>query len=103
MIKAPAPIESVDILIMESFSVQHSVVVVSGLPNACVSFGGYYLARNSNTVQIEMVNWKPADPDVACAEIYGIVDTVIPLGSEFESGKTYTVDVNGVTLTFTAQ
>jgi len=40
---------------------------------------------------------------MACTAIYGLEETVILLGSDFESGKTYTVDVNGVIETFTAQ
>ncbi len=66
--------------------------------------GGYRLDRNGDTFQIEMINWKPADPGVACTEVYGTVETTIPLGAaDFESGKTYTVVVNDKTKTFVAQ
>ena len=34
-----------------------------------------------------------------CAEIYKTVETRIPLGSDFETGKMYTVEVNDVTET----
>ncbi len=100
LVQVTAPIESVEVLIMESFPLQYSVIVVSGLPNACVSYGGYRLERDGNTIRVEMVNWKPSDLQIACAEIYRTVETMIPLGSEFESGKTYTVDVNGVAVSF---
>ncbi|MFQ5872937.1 MAG: hypothetical protein ACE5JL_03945 [Dehalococcoidia bacterium] len=103
LVQVQAPIESVEVLILESFPPQYNLVVVSGLPNSCVSFAGYFLSRNNETVQVDVVNWKLADPNVACAEVYGIVDTIIPLGSEFDSGTTYTVNVNDVTITFTAQ
>ena len=98
-----APIESVEILIMESFPPQYAVVVVSGLPNACVTFGGHRLEREDDTIRIEMLNWKPADSEVVCAQVYGTVETRISLGSDFESGKTYTVVVNDVKETFVAQ
>ena len=75
---APAPIESVEVLISESFPPQYRVRVVSGLPNACFSYGGYYLTRDDDAVRIEILNWHPSDPDVACAEVYGTVTTTIP-------------------------
>lgn len=103
LVQVAAPIESVEVLIMESFPVQYSLVVVSGLPDACVSYGGYRLEREGANIQIEMINWKPADPQGFCAQVYGMVETVIPLGSEFESGQVYTVVVGSVTETFLAQ
>lgn len=66
-VQVPAPVESVEVLVMESFPPQYALVVVSGLPNACISFGGYRLDRDGTTIRIEMVNWKPADPQVVCA------------------------------------
>ena len=96
--QVPAPIESVDLLIMESFPPQYSLVVVSGLPNACFSFAGYRLERSGDTVRIEILNWKPADPGVICAQVYGTTETRILLGSTFDPDTTYTVDVNGETV-----
>ena len=101
--QAPAPIESVEVLVLESFPQPYLLAVVSGLPNACFSYAGFRLSRNGATVQIEMTNWKPSDPDVVCAEIYRTVETNIALGSDFESGTTYTVVVNDVKETFVAQ
>ena len=44
------------------------------------------------------------DPGVACTADYPIVETTVPLGSDFEPGKEYTVTVNSdVTLTFVAE
>ena len=92
-----------EVLILKSFPPQYNLVVVSGLPNSCASFGGYRLERDDETVRIEVVNWKPSNPDVACAEIYRTVETTILLGSDFVPGSTYTVLVNDVTETFVAQ
>lgn len=103
MIKAMAPIESIEILIAESYPQQYFGLVVSGLPNSCAKYGGYYLTRDGDTISIEMVNWKPADPNTACAEIYSTAEHNIPLGSEFDSGRTYTLDVNDKTVNLTAQ
>ena len=103
LVQVQAPIENVEVLILESFPVQYQVLVVSGLPNSCHTFAGYRLERSGDTIHIETVNWKPADPGVACAEVYGTVKTIIPLGSNFESGKTYTVEVNELEEGFVAQ
>ena len=101
--EALAPIESVEIVIMESFPPQYNLVVVSGLPNGCVSFGDYSVTRDGNTILVEVTNLVPTDPQLACTEIYGMVTTRIALGSDFESGTTYTIVVNDVATTFVAQ
>ena len=103
LVQVTAPIVSVEVLVMESFPVQYSLVVVSGLPNACVSYAGYHLSREDNNIQVEMLNWTPTDPQKACAQVYTTVETEIPLGSEFESGKTYTVVAGDLAETFVAQ
>ena len=103
LVQVLAPIESVEVLIMESFPPQYRLVVVSGLPNGCASFAGYYLTRDVNMIRVEIVNWKPADDSTPCTEEYRTVEHRIELGNGFVSGRTYTVDVNGVTTTFIAQ
>ena len=103
LVQDRAPIEGVEVLDMEGSPPQYSLAVASGLPNGCVSFAGYRLERDGDIIRIEMVNWKPADPQVTCAQVYGTVETMIALGSDFESGKMYTVVVNDVTETFVAQ
>ena len=103
LVQVPAPIESVEVLVMESFPPQYSLVVVSGLPNGCASFAGYRLERSGDTIRVEVLNWKPVGPQVACTDNYRTVTTNIPLGSDFESGRSYTVLVNDVTESFVAQ
>ena len=105
VVAVPAPIESVEVLILESFPPRYNLRVVSGLPNGCTSFGGYSVDRDGNMIRVTMTNLVPApsDPPMFCTMIYGLEETVISLGSDFGPGKTYTVDVNGVIETFTAQ
>ena len=103
-IKAPAPIESVQINVAESFPPQYFVEVMAGLPNACAEFYGYEESRSGNTISITVTNLVPApSAQVACAEIFTTHRISVPLGTEFQSGQTYVVDVNGTTETFTAQ
>ena len=59
--------------------------------------------RRGDTIHIEVINNKPADSQVMCAMVYGTVETRISLGTDFESGTTYTVEVNDTSETFVAQ
>lgn len=95
---ALAPIESVEINVAESDPPQYFLVVVSGLPNGCVEFDNYYLERldEINSINVQVINSVPTDPDLVCTQIHGMVETNIPLGSDFEPGDEYTVMANDV-------
>ncbi len=104
MVKSLSPIESVEIRVAESFPPQYFVDVVSGLPNACVEFYGYEEHRTGGDIAITVYNLEPApDQQIACAEIYTTHESVVPLGSDFQPGKTYTLRVNSAITTFVAQ
>ncbi len=103
-VKVLAPIESLEIAIAESFPPQYFAQVVVGLPNGCVEFFGSELSRSGNEIEVTVYNLAPApDADVMCTERYGTHEQGIALGTEFESGELYTVSVNGVSESFTAQ
>ena len=104
MVEVPAPIESVDIAVAESFPPQYFVHVVSGRPSGCVEFYGYEESRSGNVITITVTNLEPAPTEpVACAAIYLTHEFSVPLGKDFEPGETYTVQVNDVTETIVAQ
>ena len=104
MVEVPAPIESVDIFVAESFPPQYFVHVVSGLPSGCVEFYGYEESRSGNVITITVTNLEPAPSAmIACAAIYLTHEFSVPLGTDFEPGETYTVSVNDVTETIVAQ
>ena len=88
---------------MEGFPVHYSLVVESGLPNSCDSFAGYRIDRQGREIRVEVVNLKPSDPATLCAMVYGTVETRISLGSDFESGEAYTLQVNDMTRDLVAQ
>lgn len=99
-----APIESVDILIRESFPPQYAAVVVSGLPGGCARFDNASVTgRSGNEIAIRVSNTMPADPNMACTAIYGYHETTVELGTDFVSGEAYTVIANGVHKDFVAQ
>ena len=95
-----APIDSIELQIAESFPLQYFLNVVSGLPDGCHSFGGYTLTRDSQRVLIKVFNLRPSNANLMCIQVYGTVETTIPLGSDFDLSETYTIDVNGKTISF---
>lgn len=100
-----APVESIDILILESFPVQYRAEIVSGLPNGCHLFERYEVEREDGATDIEITVWNtiPVGDDIACTEIYGTHTGTVDLGTDFESGVEYTVTAGDVTTTFVAQ
>lgn len=99
-----APIESIDILVRESFPPGYTAHIVSGLPSGCARFNmAAVIERTGNNIYISVTNTVPADPNVACTDIYGYHETNLDLGQNFRPGVTYTVQVNDKRTTFTAQ
>ncbi len=103
MVKRPAPIEDIAVLVQESFPPQYSLTVRYGLPNGCAKPGGYDVERQGETIAVTVSMLVPSDPIVMCTQIYRIAAYNISLGNDFTSGQSYTVVVNGKTKTLTAQ
>ena len=103
---AESPIESSEILILESDPVQYQLRVVSGMPkgSGCSQFNGYEIRRKeADKIDVVVTHHQVSDPDIVCTADYPIMETFVPLGSDFEPGTEYTVRVNGDTVTsFTA-
>jgi len=102
-----APIESVEVLVLESFPPQYMVTVTSGLPGGCAAFASIAAARNGTRIDVTVQNTMPA-VSIPCTAIYGYKTSSVNLSSGFVGGTTYTVVVNGAsasskTTTFTAQ
>ena len=95
-VEVPAPIDKVEVGSTRSLPPDYFLNISSGLPNGCVRLGGYEVAREGETITVTVTNLIP-DEVVDCTMVYGSVETRIDLGREFESDKTYTVVVNGVT------
>ena len=94
---AESPIESVEVLVLESHPPQYQLQVVSGMPrgSSCSQFNGYEIRRpESNRINVTITHHQVSDPDVACTADYPIIETVVPLGSDFEPGVEYAVRVN---------
>jgi len=106
MVEVPAPIKSFTISTSESTPPQYFVEVTSRLDTICDELKEPVVSRNGDEFVIMLTNLE-ADADVLmqplCWYIFGAADTSIPLGTDLEAGKTYTVTVNDVSTTFVAQ
>ena len=104
---AESPIESIDVLILESDPPQYMLSVVSGMPrgSGCSQFNRYEIRRKeSNRIDVVVTHHQIADPEIVCTADYPIVETQVPLGSDFETGAEYIISVNSDTITsFVAQ
>ncbi|MEE8046098.1 MAG: hypothetical protein V3T49_04585 [Dehalococcoidia bacterium] len=97
VVEALAPIESVQILTLESYPEQFVVQVTSGLPSGCATFDRADVTQDGTVINIDVYNMVPAPGElIACTAIYGIHDENVGLGSDFERGTEFTVIVNGV-------
>lgn len=92
-----APIDSVEIEVAESAPPQYFLVVGSGLPNGCARFDEYTVESEGAIVIVRVTNLVPEDENVMCTMVYGTVETRVALGTDFEPGSHYTVQVNDVT------
>ena len=96
--EVPAPIESVSLVIVIGEGTSSTLVVASGLPNACFSFSRYAnLTRSGKTISLDVLNVDESVAGQGCAEIYGPVTTDITLPLEYDIVvcEAYTVVVNG--------
>ena len=101
-VEAEAPIEDVVVNIAESDPPQYFLEITSGLPDACHTFDRVEEERSGREITVSVIN-RVAPGEMGCAEIYKTERHSVALGSDFEPGVTYTVRVNGETLTFTAE
>lgn len=99
-----APIDRVDIQVRESAPPRYAVVVTSGLPSGCARFEAWeVVSRTDSEFTVRVTNRMPDSDAVVCTMVYGTHESVVDLGSDFVSGREYTVIVNGERTTFTAQ
>ena len=94
-----APIESVDILVLESSPPQYVLRVRAGLPNGCAKQHGHDIGRDGDVIRVTVLNSMPTDA-IACTMIYGTYELSINVGSDFRAGVTYTARVNDKATTF---
>ena len=58
-------------------------------------FNGYEIRwPAANLIDVAITHHEVADPFVACTADYPVIETIVPLGSDFEPDERYTVSVN---------
>jgi inhibitor of cysteine peptidase len=99
VITGTAQIETIDLLILESFPVQIHAKVVGYLGDGCTTLGEITQVREDDTFLISITTSRPAEA-ICTQQLVGFEET-IPLDVAGLPAGTYTVDINGVTETFT--
>lgn len=100
MIEIESPIENVEII---EGGGGYLMTVISRLPkgSSCSKFNGYEVNRRfAERIEVSLTHMEVSEENVPCTEDYPAVVTEIPLGDDFESGRTYVVSVNGTEVTF---
>jgi hypothetical protein len=93
-----APIHEVRINFAESYPVQIFVYIKGGLRDGCTRFHDLTVERNGDIIKITVTTEHPRD--AICPAVYGYFEKNVALGTDFVSGKTYTVKVNEIATTF---
>ncbi|RMG92211.1 MAG: hypothetical protein D6706_17290 [Chloroflexi bacterium] len=94
-----APVESIQLLIMESFPVQVSVMVRGELPDNCTQIDRIETNRTNNQFNVAISTLRDASTE--CTDSPVPFEETIPLDVENLDAGTYTVSVNGITGSFT--
>ncbi len=94
-----AMVDQIEILTLESFPVQIHVRVMGSLPDGCTSVGAVHNTLTEQTFRVEVQTTRPADR--MCTQQIVPFEQTVPLDVAGLAAGTYTVDVNGVTGTFT--
>lgn len=66
----------------------------TGLPSGCASFDGLEMARDERHIKVTVWNSMPKADNIACTMIYGTARNRLELGSDFEPGERYEVEIN---------
>jgi len=94
-----AEVDRVEVLIMESFPVQVSVVVYGQYPDGCTQTSNAEQENlEGNTIELTVYTIRPVDAE--CTQEVVPFEESFSLDVEGLSAGTYTVDVNGATGTF---
>jgi hypothetical protein len=97
-----APIDHLDVRVLESSPPQYVLSVRAGLPGGCAEKNRHEAERVAEAITVTVLNWMPA-VSRPCTLIYGSYELNINVGSDFRPGTTYSVIVNDKRTAFVAQ
>jgi len=98
VIKGEPNVESIDVLILESFPVQVQAMVQGTLGDGCTTLDEVTTTREENLFRIRLTSQRPAD--AICTQALVPFEEVVALDVVGLPAGQYTVDANGVTATF---
>jgi inhibitor of cysteine peptidase len=101
LVRDLAPIDDVQVMLLESFPVQVNVAIRGYLPDACTEIEHVKQDASGNTFKITIGTVRPKE--LACADVIEPFEEVVSLDVLGLKAGVYTVDVNGVTQTFELQ
>lgn len=96
-----ADVESIEVLVLESFPVQVNVIASGTLPDACTTLNDPAPRLEGNTFVVNLTATRL--PEEVCSQAVVPFDKVIQLDVEGLSAGDYTVSVNGVADSFTLE
>jgi hypothetical protein len=99
---ALAPIDGLEVIEHDGNPRPYQLRIDAGLPSGCAQAAGYKMERSGDLIRVEVFNSMPSG-NVPCTLIYGMYETTLNLGANFDAGKTYRVQVNDKTTSFTAR
>jgi hypothetical protein len=92
-------VQTVDVLIAESYPPQISAHVTAIIPDSCTKAREPEINRDGSTITVTLIGERP--DGVACAQVISTYDKSIPLGTL--APASYTLHVNNVTKEFEVQ
>ncbi len=95
-----APVEEVNLLMLESFPVQVVAVVKGTLPDTCTKVDQITQNREGNTFKVKITTHSDQGESCPATGLQNHFEQNVPLDVYGLSKGTYTVDVNGVSQTF---
>ncbi|HEX5140772.1 MAG TPA: hypothetical protein VFX19_07495 [Dehalococcoidia bacterium] len=97
----PAPLDSAQVVALESSPPRYTVEIVAVLPDGCSSPGGHSVKRDGTSFQVDVLNRHTGTQQ--CTAVAALYRLTVSLDGDFEIGTPYTVKVNDRSLTFTLE
>lgn len=98
MLAGKAAVQTVDLLLLESFPVQVNAVARGSLPDGCTKIDQVTQRREGNSFTVTITTARPADK--MCTQVVTPFEQSVSLEVVGLPAGTYTVDINGTTGTF---
>ncbi len=97
--RGQAVVNGVDVLVMESFPVQVSIVAKGDLPDSCTTIDQVITQRNDDGFRVAITTFR--QPEQLCTQALVPFEETVPLDVAGLPAGTYPVIVNGVQESFT--